>query len=44
MNFKYQTRLKNIGLDIFDMVSFFVFVLGIVLFVRFFVANPYTVV
>jgi signal peptidase I len=26
------------------MLSFLVFVLGIVLFVRFFVANPYTVV
>lgn len=30
--------------DIFDMVSFLVFVGGIVLFIRFFVANPYTVV
>lgn len=39
-----KMRMKNIWLDIFDMLSFFVFVLGIVLFVRFFVANPYTVV
>lgn len=31
-------------LNIFDMIAFLVFVWGIVLFVRFFVANPYTVV
>lgn len=31
-------------LDVFDMVSFLIFVWWIVLFVRFFVANPYTVV
>jgi len=31
-------------LDLLDLVSFFVFVTGIVLFVRFFVFNPYTVV
>jgi len=31
-------------LDLFDMISFLVFVWGIVLFIRFFVANPYTVV
>jgi len=37
-------KIKNIALDVFDMLSFFVFVLGIVLFLRFFVANPYTVV
>lgn len=41
---EYKIKFKNIILDIFDMLSFFVFVLGIVLFVRFFVANPYTVV
>lgn len=41
---KTKIRIKNIVLDIFDMLSFFVFVLWIVLFVRFFVANPYTVV
>jgi signal peptidase I len=39
-----KVRFKNILLDIFDMFSFFVFVLGIVLFIRFFVANPYTVI
>jgi len=31
-------------LDVFDMVSFLIFVWWIVLFIRFFVANPYTVV
>jgi len=41
---KIRVKFKNILLDIFDMFSFFVFVLGIVLFVRFFVANPYTVI
>jgi len=41
---KFKIRMKNIWLDLFDMVSFLVFVLGIVLFIRFFVANPYTVV
>ncbi len=40
----FKTRMRNIWLDLFDMLSFLVFVLGIVLFVRFFVANPYTVV
>lgn len=40
----FKKKLKNIWLDLFDMLSFLVFVLGIVLFVRFFVANPYTVI
>lgn len=40
----WKDRLVEILFDIFDMVSFLVFVWGIVLFVRFFVANPYTVV
>lgn len=40
----FKNRFKNVCLDLFDMLSFLVFVLGIVLFVRFFVANPYTVV
>ncbi len=41
-----QTRIKfkNFLLDLFDMIAFLVFVLWIVLFIRFFVANPYTVV
>lgn len=40
----FKTKLKYILLDIFDMISFLVFVWGIVLFIRFFIANPYTVV
>ena len=39
-----RNKIRDILLEIFDMLSFFVLVLGIVLFVRFFVANPYTVV
>jgi len=39
-----KKKLMEVAFDIFDMVSFLVFVGGIVLFVRFFVANPYTVV
>ncbi len=39
-----QHRLLALVLDIFDMISFLVFVWGIVLFVRFFVANPFTVI
>jgi len=40
----FKTKLKYFFLDLFDMISFLVFVGGIVLFIRFFVANPYTVV
>jgi len=40
----FKMKLKYFLLDLFDMVSFLVFVGGIVLFIRFFVANPYTVV
>ncbi len=40
----FTTKLKYFLYDLFDMVSFLIFVGGIVLFVRFFVANPYTVV
>ncbi|MFA5748373.1 MAG: signal peptidase I [Candidatus Absconditabacterales bacterium] len=39
-----KKRLYNFLFDVFDMLSFLVFVCGIVLFIRFFVANPYTVV
>lgn len=39
-----RIKMKSILLDLFDMISFLVLVLGIVLFIRFFVANPYTVV
>lgn len=41
---KFTTKIRYFLLDLFDMVSFLVFVGGIVLFIRFFVANPYTVV
>jgi hypothetical protein len=37
-------KFDEVLFDIFDMVSFLVFVGGIVLFIRFFIANPYTVV
>ncbi len=40
----FKTKFKYFLLDLFDMVSFLIFVWGIVLFIRFFVANPYTVV
>lgn len=39
-----RRKIKTILLDIFDIIAFFVFVWGIVLSIRFFVANPYTVV
>lgn len=39
-----KTRIIDFFLDIFDILSFLIFVLWIVLFIRFFVANPYTVV
>lgn len=41
---RFKTKFKYFLLDLFDMVSFLIFVWGIVLFIRFFVANPYTVV
>ncbi|AHB41640.1 hypothetical protein P148_SR1C00001G0851 [candidate division SR1 bacterium RAAC1_SR1_1] len=37
-------KFLEVVFDLFDMLSFLVFVGGIVLFVRFFIANPYTVV
>jgi len=37
-------RLENFLADFFDLLAFLVFVWGIVLFIRFFIANPYTVV
>jgi hypothetical protein len=37
-------KFDEVLFDIFDMISFLVFVGGIVLFIRFFIANPYTVV
>lgn len=37
-------KFLEIVFDLFDMLSFLIFVWWIVLFVRFFIANPYTVV
>jgi len=39
-----ERRLLTVVLDVFDMIAFLMFVGGIVLFVRFFVANPFTVI
>ena len=44
LSVKTRIKFENFLLDLFDMISFLVFVLWIVLFIRFFVANPYTVV
>ncbi len=41
---KEKKTFKDFLLDIFDIISFLVFVWGIVLFIRFFLFNPYTVV
>lgn len=41
---KEKKTLKDFLLDVFDIISFLVFVWGIVLFIRFFLFNPYTVV
>jgi signal peptidase I len=40
----FLLRIRIFFLDLFDLVSFLVFVTGVVLFIRFFVFNPYTVV
>ena len=40
----FKNKIQDLAFDLFDMISFLVFVGGIVLFVRFFIANPYTVV
>lgn len=40
----WALKIKIALLDLFDLVSFLVFVTGVVLFIRFFVFNPYTVV
>lgn len=40
----WQRKIIKIALDSFDLVVFLVFVLGIILFIRFFVGTPYTVV
>ncbi len=44
MNQVTDTRRKWFLFDVFDIVAFLVFVIGIVLFVRFFVFNPFSVV
>lgn len=41
---KTKRTFKDVLLDFFDMISFLVFVFWIVLFIRFFLFNPYTVV
>jgi len=41
---KTKRTFKDFLLDLFDLVTFFVFVWWIVLFIRFFLFNPYTVV
>ena len=37
-------KIKSILLDLFDITAFLVFALGILLFIRFFIANPFTVI
>jgi hypothetical protein len=39
---KYKIQIAL--LDLFDLVSFLIFVMGVVLFIRFFIFNPFTVV
>jgi signal peptidase I len=41
---KFKLRWQIFLLELFDLIAFLVFVTGIVLFVRFFIFNPYTVV
>lgn len=38
------SKIKRILFDIFDIIAFLVFVIGLVLFIRFFIFNPYSVV
>lgn len=44
MTTSWYIRLRMLALDILDLVAFLVFVTWLVLFVRFFVFNPYTVI
>ena len=37
-------RLRSFAREAYDLISFFVFILGIMLFVRFFLINPFTVI
>ena len=41
---KFRRRILKLWLDVFDLLAFLILVSGIVLFVRFFVGTPYTVV
>lgn len=41
---KTPRRLRSLARETYDLVSFFVFVLGIMLFIRFFIFNPFTVI
>lgn len=41
---KNKRTFKDFLLDLFDIIAFFVFIWWIVLFIRFFLFNPYTVV
>lgn len=41
---KFRRWILKISLDIFDLIAFLVLVSGIILFIRFFVGTPYTVV
>jgi peptidase S24-like len=40
----WKRKITKWALDGFDLVVFLIFVLGIILFIRFFVGTPYTVV
>lgn len=44
MEEKKTPRITKFWLDFFDIISFFVLSLGILLFIRFFIINPFTVV
>lgn len=41
---KKTSKITKFLLEVFDILSFFVLALGILLFIRFFVVNPFTVV
>ncbi|MDP2670794.1 MAG: hypothetical protein Q8O99_08125 [bacterium] len=40
--FRYRVQIALF--DLFDLIAFLVFVTGVILFIRFFIFNPYTVV
>jgi signal peptidase I len=39
-----KSRLKKIILEFYDIISFFVFALGLILFIKYFIFTPFTVV